>query len=60
MKLTTTEVSHPNVTSWTRLPASKVRNCAGPQNHLHSEISFLRTCNLPKHWENAKTRRSHL
>jgi len=60
MKLATTEISHPNVTSWTRLPASKVRNCAVPPDHLHSEISFSRTCNLPKHWKNTKTRGSYL
>jgi len=32
-----------------RLPASvlsKVRNCAEPPQHLRSEISFLRTCNI--------------
>jgi len=25
---------------------SKVRNCAEPPEHLRSEISFLRTCNI--------------
>jgi len=58
-KLTTTEIYHPNFTSWTH-PASKVRNCAVPPDHLHSENSFSRTCNLPKHWKNRKTRRSYL
>jgi len=26
---------------------SKVRKCAEPQDHLRSEMSFLRTCNIP-------------
>jgi len=45
MKLTTTEISHLNVTSWTRpcLLRAKVRST--PPDHLHSEISFSRTCN---------------
>ena len=28
---------------------SKMRKYSGPPELLHSEISFLRTCNIPKH-----------
>ena len=31
-----------------------------PPDHLGSEISFLRTCNVPKHCENIKTKTTYL
>jgi len=33
---------------------SKVRNCTVPTDHLHCEISFSSSCNLPKHWKPRK------
>jgi len=39
---------------------STVRKCAVPPDHLRSEISFSRTCKIPKHWKSTKTRRSYL
>ena len=36
----------PKVTHQSSVP-SKVRNCAEPPDHLRSEISFSRTCNIP-------------
>jgi len=37
-----------------------VRKWAVLPDHLRSEISFSRTCNIPLHWKSTKTRRSYL
>jgi len=33
-----------------------VRKYSGPPELLRSEISFSRTCNIPKQWKSAQTR----
>ena len=45
MKLTTAEISHLNVTSWTRPCLLRAKLRSTPPDHLHSEISFWCTCN---------------
>jgi len=35
---------------------AKVRKCTGPPELLRSEISFSRTCNIPKQWNSRQTR----
>jgi len=40
--------------------SSRMGNCAVPPDHLHSETSFSRTCNIPEHCKSTKTRRSYL
>ena len=60
MKLTT-PLKYPPLTLLAGpAPAFKVRNCTVPPDHVHSEISFSRSCNFPKHWKNTKTRGSYL
>jgi len=39
---------------------SQLQKCAVPPDHLGSEISFSRNCNIPKHCENIKTERTYL
>jgi len=36
--------------------SSKARNYSGPPELLRSEISFSRTCNIPKQWKSTQTR----
>ena len=43
----------------TKVP-SKLWICAVPPDNLGSEISFSRNCNIPKHCENIKTKRTYL
>jgi len=45
---------------WDHYVPSKLRKCAVPPDHLGSEISFSRSCNIPKHSENIKTKRTYL
>jgi len=42
------------------LKGGQLRSRQLPPDHLQSEISFSRTCNISKHWKSTKTWRSYL